>query len=96
MSAVGMSTERVQLLLTLVPYLLERGRYPSPRLRRSSVSPPEQMRRMVEKLTVIGLPGDDGYWQQPHELFDINWDLLDLHGRSSEITQAVGLRALHG
>jgi proteasome accessory factor C len=46
---------------------------------------------MVEKLTVIGLPGEGGYWQQPHELFDINWDLLDDEG-IIEITNDVGLR----
>ena len=46
---------------------------------------------MVEKLTVIGLPGESGYWQQPQEMFDINWDLLDLDD-VIEITNDVALR----
>ncbi|MGO1769036.1 MAG: helix-turn-helix transcriptional regulator [Microbacterium sp.] len=91
MSAAGMSTERVQLLLTLVPYLLEREEVSVAEAAGEFGVTAEQMRRMVEKLTVIGLPGEDGYWQQPHELFDIDWDLLDLHDRI-RITQAVGLR----
>jgi proteasome accessory factor C len=48
------------------------------------------MRAMVEKLTVIGLPGDgaSGRWR---ELFDIDWDLLDEQDLI-EITNDVGLR----
>lgn len=91
MSAAGMSTERVQLLLTLVPYLLEREEVAVDEAAAEFGVSPAQMRAMVEKLTVIGLPGEDGYWQQPHELFDIDWDLLDQQDRI-RITQAVGLR----
>lgn len=90
MSAL-LSTDRVQILLTLVPYLLERGEVSVDEAAEEFGVSAEQMRGMVEKLTVIGLPGDGGYWQQPHELFDINWDLLDGSG-IIEITQAVGLR----
>ncbi|WP_119697740.1 helix-turn-helix transcriptional regulator [Microbacterium halotolerans] len=88
---VLLSTDRVQILLTLVPYLLERGEVSVEEAAEEFGVSAEQMRGMVEKLTVIGLPGDGGYWQQPHELFDINWDLLDGSG-IIEITQAVGLR----
>ena len=52
---------------------------------------PAEMRQMVEKLTVIGLPGDSGYWQLPQEMFDINWDLLDQED-VIEITNDVALR----
>lgn len=90
MSAM-LSGDRVQILLTLVPYLIERGEVSVSEAAAEFGVTEEQMRRMVEKLTVIGLPGESGYWQQPHELFDINWDLLD--GEDViEITQAVGLR----
>jgi len=84
------TSDRVQVLLTLVPYLLERGEVTVAEAAAEFGVTPAQMRAMVEKLTVIGLPGADGYWQQPHELFDINWDLLDEHDRI-EITQSVGL-----
>jgi len=85
------ATDRVQILLTLVPYLLERGEVSVTDAAAEFGVTTDQMRRMVEKLTVIGLPGEGGFWQQPHELFDINWDLLDERG-IIEITQAVGLR----
>jgi proteasome accessory factor C len=48
------------------------------------------MRSMVEKLTVIGLPGDGGYWQMANDLFDIDWDLLDQRD-IIVITNSVGL-----
>ena len=48
------------------------------------------MRAMVETLTVIGLPGDGGYWQMANDLFDIDWDLLDERD-IIVITNSVGL-----
>jgi proteasome accessory factor C len=45
---------------------------------------------MVEKLTVIGLPGDGGFWQMANDLFDIDWDLLDQQDLIV-ITNTVGL-----
>ena len=48
------------------------------------------MRAMVERLTVIGLPGDGGYWQMANDLFDIDWDLLDERD-IIVITNSVGL-----
>ena len=85
------AAERVRLYLTLVPYLLERGQVSLSEAAADFGVAPDEMRAMVEKLTVIGLPGENGYWQQPHELFDINWDLLDEHD-IIEITQDVALR----
>ncbi|MGP6171179.1 helix-turn-helix transcriptional regulator [Microbacterium sp. A196] len=86
-----LATDRVRAYLTLVPYLLERGQVSLAEAAEEFDVAPTLMREMVEKLTVIGLPGDSGYWQQPHELFDINWDLLDDEG-IIEITNDVGLR----
>lgn len=86
-----LAADRVRAYLTLVPYLLERGQVSLAEAARDFDVTVEQMRAMVEKLTVIGLPGEGGYWQQPHELFDINWDLLD-HQDVIEITNDVGLR----
>src|SRR5690606_8205121 len=74
-----------------VPYLLERGEVSLQTAAADFGVSADEMRRMVEKLTVIGLPGEAGYWQQPQELFDINWDLLDEQG-IIEITNDVGLR----
>jgi len=86
-----LAADRVRAYLTLVPYLLERGQVSLDEAAREFGVSAAEMRAMVEKLTVIGLPGDNGYWQQPHELFDISWDLLDDEG-IIEITNDVGLR----
>lgn len=72
-----LAADRVRLYLTLVPYLLERGEVSLAEAAAEFGVSPREMRAMVEKLTVIGLPGESGYWQQPQEMFDINWDLLD-------------------
>lgn len=86
-----LSADRVRLYLTLVPYLLERGQVGIEEAARDFEVSPKQMRSMVEKLTLIGLPGDAGFWQPPQEQFDINWDLLDEHD-VIELTNDVALR----
>lgn len=86
-----LTADRVRAYLTLVPYLLERGEVSLEEAAADFEITVDEMRRMVQKLTVIGLPGDAGYWQAPQELFDINWDLLEEQG-IIEITNDVGLR----
>lgn len=86
-----LAADRVRVYLTLVPYLLERGQVSLDEAAAEFGVGRDQMRAMVEKLTVIGLPGDSGYWQQPQEMFDINWDLLDEED-VIEITNDVALR----
>lgn len=87
----ALAADRVRAYLTLVPYLLERGQVSLDEAAREFDVTAAEMRGMVEKLTVIGLPGEGGYWQQPQEMFDINWDLLDQED-VIEITNEVGLR----
>ncbi|MGL3150776.1 helix-turn-helix transcriptional regulator [Microbacterium sp. A82] len=86
-----LAADRVRAYLTLVPYLLERGQVSLEDAANEFGVSTAEMRTMVEKLTVIGLPGEDGFWQQPQEMFDINWDLLDQED-IIEITNEVGLR----
>jgi proteasome accessory factor C len=86
-----LAADRVRLYLTLVPYLLEHGEVSLAEAAEEFGVSPREMRAMVEKLTVIGLPGESGYWQQPQEMFDINWDLLDEQD-IIEITNDVALR----
>ncbi|WP_309103048.1 WYL domain-containing protein [Microbacterium sp.] len=86
-----LAADRVRLYLTLVPYLLEHGQVSLAEAAEEFGVTPSEMRSMVEKLTVIGLPGDSGFWQQPQEMFDINWDLLDEED-VIEITNDVALR----
>ncbi len=85
-----LATERAALMLQLVPYLINKGDVAVEEAAADFDVSPQQMRGMVEKLTVIGRPGDSGYWQMANDLFDIDWDLLEQQDRIS-LTNAVGL-----
>ena len=84
------ATDRAALILQLVPYLIGKGEVSVEEAADEFEVTPDQMRGMVEKLTVIGLPGDGGYWQMANDLFDIDWELLDERG-IIVITNSVGL-----
>ncbi|MCW3494445.1 helix-turn-helix transcriptional regulator [Microbacterium sp. SSM24] len=84
------ATDRAALMLQLVPYLIGKGEVSIAEAADEFDVAPDQMRAMVEKLTVIGLPGDGGYWQMSNDLFDIDWDLLDQRDLVV-ITNSVGL-----
>ncbi|AZS36691.1 hypothetical protein CVS47_01299 [Microbacterium lemovicicum] len=84
------ATDRAALMLQLVPYLLGKGEVSVAEAADEFDVTPDQMRSMVEKLTVIGLPGERGYWQMSNDLFDIDWDLLDQRDLIV-ITNTVGL-----
>lgn len=85
-----LATDRAALILQLVPYLIGKGEVSVAEAADAFEVTADQMREMVEKLTVIGLPGDGGFWQMANDLFDIDWDLLDEQGIIS-ITNSVGL-----
>ncbi|MEV8268171.1 WYL domain-containing protein [Microbacterium sp. NPDC076911] len=84
------ATDRAALMLQLVPYLVGQGEVSVEDAAREFDVTPETMRAMVEKLTVIGRPGDGGFWQMPNDLFDIDWTLLDEQDRIA-LTNTVGL-----
>lgn len=86
-----LAPDRVRLYLSLVPYLAERGQVSVADAAADFGVTPEQMRAMVEKLTVIGLPGEDGFWQLDQDLFNINWDLLD----ADDVIELTNTVALH-
>jgi len=85
-----LATDRAALMLQLVPYLIGKGEVSIAEAADEFDVTADQMRAMVEKLTVIGLPGDGGYWQMSNDLFDIDWDLLDQRD-IIVITNSVGL-----
>jgi proteasome accessory factor C len=85
-----LATDRAALMLQLVPYLIGKGEVSIAEAADEFDVTADQMRAMVEKITVIGLPGDGGFWQLPHDLFDIDWDLLDERDLIV-ITNSVGL-----
>jgi len=84
------ATDRAALILQLVPYLIAKGEVSITEAADEFEVTDAQMRTMVQTLTVIGRPGDGGYWQMPNDLFDIDWELLDQHDLIS-ITNSVGL-----
>ncbi len=84
------ATDRAQIMLQLVPYLIGKGEVSITEAADEFGVSDAHMRAMVEKLTVIGLPGDGGYWQMANDLFDIDWDLLDERD-IIVITNSVGL-----
>lgn len=84
------ATDRAAIILQLVPYLIGKGEVSIDEAADEFDVTPDQMRGMVEKLTVIGLPGERGYWQMANDLFDIDWDLLDERDLIV-ITNSVGL-----
>lgn len=84
------ATDRAALMLQLVPYLLGKGEVSVAEAADEFDVSPAEMRSMVEKLTVIGLPGERGYWQMSNDLFDIDWDLLEQRDLIV-ITNSVGL-----
>lgn len=90
MTGARIATDRAALLLQLVPYLIGKGEVSVAEAADEFDVTPDQMRAMVRGLTVIGLPGDSGYWQMANELFDIDWDLLDERDLIV-ITNSVGL-----
>ncbi|MDL9979841.1 helix-turn-helix transcriptional regulator [Microbacterium sp. ASV49] len=71
------ASARAALMLQLVPYLVAKEEVSLAEAAADFDVSPEQMRRMVQQLTMIGRPGDAGYWQMPNDLFDIDWELLE-------------------
>ncbi|MGO8610125.1 hypothetical protein ACC848_45065, partial [Rhizobium johnstonii] len=64
-----LATDRAALILQLVPYLIGKGEVSLAEAADAFDVDPEHMRTMVEKLTVIGLPGEGGFWQMANDLF---------------------------
>ena len=70
------ASDRVTLLMSFVPYLIDQGPVSIDRLAQHFSITPAQVLELVQLLAMSGVPGDDGYYQH-QDLFDINWDLLE-------------------
>lgn len=66
------ASDRVAIVMTLVPYIIEHGPTKVEDAARLFGVTPAVMREMVENLNVIGLPGG-----MDNELFSIDWDAFD-------------------
>ena len=81
------SADRVRVVLTLVPWLLERGDVPLAEAAEAFEVAPAELRSMLTTLTLVGEPADDSYTGR---MFDIDWDLLEDHD-IVRLTQTVGI-----
>ena len=70
------ATDRVNLLLTFVPYLLEHSPISVSELAATFDVTPEHTRELIRLLAVSGVPGDSGMYQH-QDLFDIDWDAFE-------------------
>ncbi len=70
------AADRVTLLMSFVPYLIEQGAVPVQQLAEHFDITVAQVQELVQLLAMSGVPGDDGYYQH-QDLFDINWDLFE-------------------
>lgn len=68
--------DRVVLLLSLVPYLVEHGETPLAELADAFDVPPRLLRELIEFLGTAGVPGETRTYQD-EDLFDIDWTALE-------------------
>lgn len=71
-----LAADRLVLMLTLVPYLIEKGTVSVAAAAAEFGVSPAEMRRGIEVIAVSGLPGDGGFYMH-NDLFDIDWDALE-------------------
>lgn len=72
------TSDRVMLLMALIPYLLEHGPTPLADLADVFEVDVKTLRRLVQFLGVAGVPGETRTYQH-EDLFDIDWDALEQH-----------------
>lgn len=81
--------DRVLLLLSLVPYLREHGAVPVVELAERFDVTPALLRSLIRFLGTAGVPGETLSYQD-EDLFDIDWDALELYDEVS-LTRTVAV-----
>lgn len=71
-----LASDRVLLLLSLVPYLREHGPTPIAELARTFEVQPALLRTLIGFLGTAGIPGETLSYQH-NDLFDIDWDAFE-------------------
>ncbi|QIK61843.1 WYL domain-containing protein [Leucobacter viscericola] len=84
-----LSSDRVMLLLSLVPYLAEHGPTTVTELAAAFDVSPSLLRKLVTILGTAGVPGETLTYQDD-DLFDINWDAFE-HDDLVSLTKVVGV-----
>lgn len=69
--------EKITLLLSLIPFVVDNGPTPIVKLAENFSVEPETVRSLVRFLGTAGIPGDTATYQH-EDLFDIDWDALEL------------------
>lgn len=85
------SADRVVMLLSLVGYLRERDAVPVSELAERFATTPEEVRELIGFLGTAGVPGDTQRYQH-EDLFDIDWDALELRDEA-RLTQMIAVDA---
>ncbi|WP_017794301.1 helix-turn-helix transcriptional regulator [Leucobacter salsicius] len=85
------SADRVVMLLSLVGYLRERDAVPVAELAERFATTPEEVRELIGFLGTAGVPGDTQRYQH-EDLFDIDWDALELRDEA-RLTQMIAVDA---
>lgn len=85
------ASDRVVMLLALVGFLRERDAVPVSELAERFAITPEEVRELMGFLGTAGVPGDTGRYQH-EDLFDIDWDALELRDEA-RLTQVIAVDA---
>ena len=72
------TSDRVMLLMSLIPYLDQHGPTSVTELAAEFDVAPQALRQLVRFLGVAGVPGETQTYQH-EDLFDIDWDALEQH-----------------
>lgn len=72
------TSDRVILLLSIVPFLRERGATPVTELAEAFSVDERVLRRLIPFLATAGVPGETQTYQH-EDLFDIDWDAFETH-----------------
>lgn len=83
------SAERLVMLLSFVGFLRDRDCVPVAELAERFHTSPEEVRELVAFLGTAGVPGDTQHYQH-EDLFDIDWDALELRDEVS-LTQVIAV-----
>ncbi|WGD36219.1 WYL domain-containing protein [Lysinibacter sp. HNR] len=73
-----LAPDKLAFLLTLVPYLIDRGVASVTEIAKDFGVTPQYVRGIARFLGTAGIPGETSTYQDP-DLFDIDWDALEQH-----------------
>ena len=85
------ASDRITLLLSLVPYLLQHNPVSVTEVAENFDEKPSTIKKMIEDLTALGVPDRSGH-VYTNQMFDIDWDLF-LQDEVISLTNTVAIEA---